>query len=69
MRSACLGLVHHGNPRKLVGLAIEAGRVTHHNPAGYLGSVVSAYFTALAIRGIDPQVWAAKLLEEAFPLS
>ena len=51
MRSACIGLVFSQNIRKLVEVSIETGRITHHNPLGYLGGVVSAYFTALAIRG------------------
>lgn len=63
MRSACIGLVYANNVQKLVGVAIEAGRITHHNPIGYLGSMVSAYFTSLAIKGVPPEQWAAWLFE------
>jgi ADP-ribosylarginine hydrolase len=49
MRSACIGLFLSKDKEKLIGLSIEAGRITHHNPIGYLGSVIAAYFTALAL--------------------
>jgi len=65
MRSACIGLAYFDNIEKLVALSIEAGRITHHNPGAYLGSLVSSYFTALAVKGIDPNLWLAYFLEEA----
>jgi ADP-ribosylglycohydrolase len=54
---------------QLIAVSIEAGRVTHHNPVGYLGSMVASYFTYLALRNINPSLWTAYLFEEAFPLS
>lgn len=59
MRSACIGLAYYNNIDKLVAISIESGRLTHHNPVAYLPAVISAYFTALAISGIDPNIWLA----------
>jgi ADP-ribosylarginine hydrolase len=50
MRSACIGLVYHNNIEKLIQVSIEAGRLTHNMAIGYLGSMVSSYFTALALK-------------------
>jgi ADP-ribosylarginine hydrolase len=69
MRSACIGLYFHDDIRKTISLAIETGRTTHNCPIGYLGSMVAAYFTALAINNVHPNEWLSKLLKEGFPLS
>ena len=65
MRSACIGLVYYDDLEKLVALGIQTGRMTHHNPVGYLGSVIAALFTGLAIKKIDPRMWIAYFLDEA----
>jgi ADP-ribosylglycohydrolase len=69
MRAAAIGLAFQGDLRKLVQVAVEAGRITHHNPVGYLGSVVAALFCGLAVRGVQPELWAAYLFSEGFPLA
>ena len=67
MRSACIGLAYCDDIDSVVAMGIESGRMTHHNPVGYLGSLGAAYFTALAVRGIDPPKWIAYFMEEALP--
>lgn len=69
MRAACIGLFYRSDVHKLVAVAIETGRITHHNPVGYLGAVVSAYFTNLAIRSVPPEQWIGKLFTEALPIA
>lgn len=69
MRSACIGLFYHKDPHLTIEMGIESGRMTHHNPIGYLGSMVASYFTYLAINGFHPYTWLSLLFNEAMPHS
>ena len=69
MRAACIGLFYRKDLVKLIGVTIETGRVTHHNPVGYLGALASSYFTYLAIASVPPERWLTKFFTEALPLA
>ena len=58
MRAACIGLCFYNNIiDKLIPVAIESCRITHHHPTGYLGTVVASLFTALALLKIPICLW------------
>lgn len=69
MRAGVLGLVlpHVSDLDDLIAYSIETGRTTHHHPMGFLGSVVVAYFTSLAMQIVPVFQWGARLLHDVMP--
>jgi len=61
IRTAPIGLKYYNDIDKVCEEALLASLVTHNYSIGFLGGIVTALFTAYAIKNISPFEWSTKL--------
>jgi ADP-ribosylarginine hydrolase len=63
IRTIPIGLAYWSEKQRdiLIYTALEASRVTHNHPVGYLGGICAALFTAFAIEGRPVNTWPSEM--------
>jgi ADP-ribosylglycohydrolase len=61
IRTAPIGLKYYENINKVCEEALIASLVTHNYTVGFLGGIITALFTAYAIKNISPFQWSIEL--------
>lgn len=63
IRTAPIGLKYYKDIDKVCEEALIASLVTHNYPIGYLGGIVTALFTAYAMKDMNPFEWSIELVK------
>lgn len=65
MRTGPIGLYYYKEEQleELIVKSLDASRLTHNYPLGFLGGLVTAFFCSLAMRNIEPWLWGSMLLD------
>ena len=61
IRTAPIGLKYYENINKVCEEALIASLVTHNYTVGFLGGIITALFTAYAVKNISPFKWSIEL--------
>ena len=65
MRTSFIGLHYYKKEQlaELITKSLDASRLTHNHPLGFMGGLTTALFCSYAIRNIEPWKWGEKLLK------
>lgn len=57
MRTLCIGIYFHNKLKSLLRYSINTSKMTHPNPIGWIGGLMSSYFAYCAINNIAINEW------------
>jgi ADP-ribosylglycohydrolase len=63
MRTSPIGLLFYNNIDKVINESIIASKLTHNYYLGFLGGMITALFTAFAMKNIPINLWIIELLK------